>query len=64
MKVLLIIAAIIFCAAVAFGVNALIAWGAQWVLAAFDVHVGFWVCFVAVLVLSMVFGGATRGSKS
>ncbi len=60
-KVLAIVGLVALVIAIVLGVNALMAWGAQYVLAAFNIHVSFWVCFVAVLVLG---GLLSRGGSS
>jgi hypothetical protein len=62
MKIILGCGLIVFCLALALGMNALLAYGAQFVLAAFGLHVSFWVCFVAILVIGTLFNSASRSS--
>ncbi len=63
-KILVVGGMVILVMALWFGLTSLLALGAQYVLGAFGVHVGFWVCFVALLVLSAIGRFFTRSDKS
>jgi hypothetical protein len=49
--------------AIFFGVNGLFALGIQYVLEAFGVNVGFWPCFVALLIFGTVTARFTKESS-
>lgn len=52
-----------FALAIAFGVTWLLTKGAVWAMSGFGYDAPFWPTFVAILVLSSIFGGRTVSSS-